>query len=104
MTDRKCDRATTYFVVALVCVDDAIVAEQPLRGISARAAIKCAQVLVDGYGRVGALALRKTDREGNRLYVLRTFGDVPYGEQINVAKGWHVAAREEHWDDIDVVR
>lgn len=102
MTDRKRDRATRYFVVALVCVDDGIVAGQPLQCIGANAAIRCAQVLVNEYGKVGALALRKAGHEADRLHVLRAFGDVPYGEQINLAAGWNVVAREQEWDGVHV--
>jgi hypothetical protein len=102
MTDGKRHGAASYFVVAIVCIDDDIVTVEPVHCISAQAAIGCAQALVNEYGSVGALALRKSDHQSDRLYVLRPFGDVPHGEQINLANGWHVAAWDEQWGGVNV--
>ncbi|MDB5551105.1 MAG: hypothetical protein JWL86_1089 [Rhizobium sp.] len=103
MTDGKRDSTTAYFALALACVGDDVVVSEPVQCISASAAIRCAQRLVNTYGSVGAMALRKPDDLGDSLHVLCAFGDVPYGEQINIANGWRVVAFEEEWGGVDVV-
>jgi hypothetical protein len=103
MADVKRDRSTAYFALAFVCVDGDTVTGQPVQCIGASAAIRCAQGLVNRYGTVGALALRKSEHHGDSLHVLCAFGDVPQGERIDLAGGWHIAAWDEEWSGVDVV-
>jgi hypothetical protein len=102
-TDGTRGGVTAYFALAFVCVDDDIVIGQPVRCIGASAAIRRAHELMKNYGTVGALALRKSDHEPDRLDILCACGDVPDGEHIYLANGWRVVAREEEWDGVDVV-
>jgi hypothetical protein len=72
-----------FAALPFVAIDDDVIAGVPVRCISERAAILCAEQLLTVFGNVGSLALRRSSVSGDTLDVLRTFGDVPrVGELI----------------------
>lgn len=88
------NRVDGFLAVPYVCVSDDIVAGRSIPCVSAGAAVSCAQRLVHHYGTVGALALR-SDRHNDSLHVIRAFGDVPQGREIELAGGRSVALGDE---------
>ncbi len=66
-----------FAALPFVAVNDDVVAGKPVRCISERAAIECAERLLTVFGNVGSVALRRTSYSSDRLDVLRVFGDVP---------------------------
>ena len=66
-----------YAALPFVVEDDHIAPAMPVRCLSERAALVCAERLLSVLGYVGSVALRKTSASSDRLDVLRAFGDVP---------------------------
>ncbi len=66
-----------FAAMPFVAIDDDVVAGMPVRCISERAAILCAERLLTVFGNVGSVALRRSSMSGDTLDVLQTFGDAP---------------------------
>jgi len=66
-----------YAALPFVVEDHHIAAGMPVRCMSERAALVCAERLLSVFGYVGSVALRRTSASSDRLDVLRAFGDVP---------------------------
>ncbi len=66
-----------FAALPFVALNDDVVAGQPVRCISERAAIECAERLLTVFGNVGSVALRRSNSSSDRLDVIRIFGDVP---------------------------
>jgi hypothetical protein len=70
-----------FAALPFVAIDDDVIAGAPVRCISERAAILCAQRLLTVFSNVGSVALRRSSVSGETSDVLQTFGDVPLGSE-----------------------
>jgi len=75
-------RFPRYAALPFVVEDDQIAAGIPVRCMSEGAALLCAERLLTVFGYVGSVALRRTSECSDRLDVLRSFGDVPRGDEF----------------------
>jgi hypothetical protein len=66
-----------FAALPFVVIDNDVIAGLPVRCISERAAILCAEHLLTVFGNVGSVALRRPSASGEALDVLGTFGEVP---------------------------
>jgi hypothetical protein len=80
--ERMASRFPRFAALPFVAIDDDVVAGRPVRCISERAAIECAERLLTVFGNVGSVALRRASVSSEKLDVLRTFGDVPVGGDL----------------------
>jgi hypothetical protein len=71
-----------FAALPFVAIDDDVIAGTPVRCISERAAILCAQRLLTVFGNAGSVALRRSSVSGETLDVLQIFGDVPLGSEL----------------------
>jgi hypothetical protein len=71
-----------YAALPFVVENDHIAAGMPVRCMSERAALVCAERLQTVFGHVGSVALRRTSASSDRLDVLRAFGDVPRASEF----------------------
>jgi hypothetical protein len=72
-------RFPKFAALPFVAIEDDVIAGTPVRCVSERAAIQCAERLLTVFGNVGSVALRRSSVSRDTLDVLQTFGDVPHG-------------------------
>jgi len=70
-------RFPRYAALPFALEDNQIAAGMPVRCMSERAALVCAERLLTVFGNVGSVALRRTSASSDRLDVLGVFGDIP---------------------------
>lgn len=70
-------RFPRFAALPFVVIDDDVVAGMPVRCISERAAIVCAERLLTVFGNVGSVALRRLSDSSEKLDLIQVFGDVP---------------------------
>jgi hypothetical protein len=70
-------RFPRYAALPFVVEDDGVVAGMPVRCLSERAALVCAERMLTVFGNAGSMALRRTSASSPRLDVIKAFGDVP---------------------------
>ena len=78
-------RYPRYAAFPFVVVDDHVVAGLPVRCMSERAALICAERLLTVFGNAGSVALRRRSASSDRLDVLKAFGDVPPAREFAAA-------------------
>ena len=66
-----------FAALPFVVIDDDVIAGMPVRCISERAAILCAERLLTVFGNIGSVALRRSSASGEALDISGTFGEVP---------------------------
>ena len=71
-----------YAALPFVKDDDRITAGMPVRCMSERAALMCAERLLTVFGCVGSVALRRMSASSDRLDVLGAYGDVPRADEF----------------------
>lgn len=74
-----------YAAFPFVAEGDHVVAGLPVRCMSERAALTCAERLLTVFGNAGSVALRRKSASSDRLDVLKTFGDVPRASEFAAA-------------------
>jgi hypothetical protein len=66
-----------FAALPFVAIDDDVVVGAPVRCISERAAIACAERLLTVFGNVGSVVLRRSAASSDKLEVIQIFGEVP---------------------------
>jgi hypothetical protein len=66
-----------FAALPFVTIDDDVVVGAPVRCISERAAIACAERLLTVFGNVGSVVLRRSAASSDKLDVIQIFGEVP---------------------------